>query len=44
MSKLFFHLRRSHVGGMSAIAPIDTELLREGNGREGPDMSTKIAE
>ena len=29
------HLRRSHVDGMSAIAPIATELLREGNGRKG---------
>ena len=30
------HLRRGHVDGMSAIAPIATELLREGNGRKGP--------
>ena len=30
------HLRRGHVDGMSAIAPIATELLGEGNGRKGP--------
>jgi hypothetical protein len=30
------HLRRGHVDGMSVIAPIATELLREGNGRKGP--------
>ena len=30
------HLRRGHVDGMSAIAPIATELLREGNGQKGP--------
>ena len=30
------HLRRGHVDGMSAIAPIATELLRAGNGRKGP--------
>jgi len=27
------HQRRSHVDGMSAVASIATELLREGNGR-----------
>jgi hypothetical protein len=30
------HQRRSHVDGMSAVASIATELLREGNGRKGP--------
>jgi hypothetical protein len=30
------HLRRGHVDGMSAIATIATKLLREGNGRKGP--------
>jgi len=30
------HLRRGHVDGMSAFAPIATKLLREGNGRKGP--------
>jgi hypothetical protein len=28
--------RRGHVGGMSTVALIATELLREGNGRKGP--------
>jgi hypothetical protein len=30
------HPRRDHVDGMSAIAPIATELLHYGNGRKGP--------
>ena len=30
------HLRRGQVDGMSAITPIATELLREGNRRKGP--------
>jgi hypothetical protein len=30
------HQRRSRVDGMSAVASIATELLREGNGRKGP--------
>jgi len=38
------HLGRGHVDGMSAIAPIATELLREGNGRKGPtgDMTAAV--
>jgi hypothetical protein len=38
------HLLRGHVDGMSAIAPIATELLREGNGRKGPSSTFCIAE
>jgi hypothetical protein len=34
------HLRRNHVDAMSAIAPIATELLREDNGRKGPNADT----
>jgi len=30
------HSRRGHVDGMSAIAPIATDLLRYGNGRKRP--------
>ena len=37
----FGHLRRGHVDGMSAIAPIATELLREGNGRKGPQRDER---
>ena len=35
------HPRRDHVDGMSAIAPIATELLQYGNGRKGP-ISTNM--
>ena len=38
------HLRRGHVDGMSAIAPIATELLREGNGRKGPRRDSCAAQ
>jgi hypothetical protein len=30
------HLRRRDLDGMSAIAPIATDLLRHGEGRNGP--------
>lgn len=37
MTSVVGHLRRGHVDGMSAIAPIATELLRDGSGRKGPN-------
>jgi hypothetical protein len=36
------HLRRGDIDDMSAIAPIATELLREGNARKG-QMPTSTA-
>jgi hypothetical protein len=36
------HQRRSRVDGMSAVASIATELLREGNGRKGPILLKKL--
>jgi hypothetical protein len=36
------HLRHANVDGMSASAPIATQLMREGNGRKGPKPDMRV--